>query len=59
MLSPGLERSVQLDGASVCVQTGSTNELIIADFARTNNIRLNALVFQNLEQIFDALFNGR
>ena len=57
--SPGLTRSAQLDGASVCVQTGSTNELIVADFARTNNIRLNALVFQNLEQIFDALFNGR
>ena len=57
--SPGLERSVQLDGASVCVQTGSTNELIVADFARANNIRLNPLVFQNLEQIFDAFFSGR
>ncbi|WP_426956194.1 amino acid ABC transporter substrate-binding protein [Muricoccus radiodurans] len=57
--SPGLERSVQLDGASVCVQTGSTNELIVADFARANNITLRPLVFQNLEQIFEALFSGR
>ena len=57
--SPGLERSVQLDGATVCVQTGTTNELIVADFARANNIRLTPLVMQNMEEIFSALFSGR
>ncbi|WP_376087352.1 amino acid ABC transporter substrate-binding protein [Roseomonas sp. CCTCC AB2023176] len=57
--SPGLERSVQLDGATVCVQTGTTNELIVADFARANRIRLTPLVMQNLEEILQALFSGR
>ena len=56
---PGLENAKQLDGATVCVQTGTTNELIVADFARANNIRLNPLVMQNLEEIFQSLFNGR
>jgi general L-amino acid transport system substrate-binding protein len=56
---PGLENAKGLDGASVCVQTGTTNELIVADFARANNITLNPLVMQNLEEIFQALFSGR
>jgi general L-amino acid transport system substrate-binding protein len=56
---PGLERATQLDGASVCVQTGTTNELIVADFARANRIRLNPLVMQNLEEVTGALFGGR
>ena len=56
---PGLETAKQLDGATVCVQTGTTNELIVADFARANRITLNPLVMQNLEEIFQSLFNGR
>ncbi|WP_431281419.1 amino acid ABC transporter substrate-binding protein [Humitalea sp. 24SJ18S-53] len=56
---PGLTSARGLDGATVCVQTGSTNELIVGDFGRANNIRLNPLVMQNLEEIFQALFSGR
>ena len=43
----------------MCVQTGTTNELIVADFARTHNIRFTPLVMQNLEEILQALFAGR
>jgi general L-amino acid transport system substrate-binding protein len=56
---PGLANARGLDGATVCVQTGTTNELIVADFARANNIRLQPLVMQNLEEILQALFSGR
>jgi len=56
---PGLTTSRGLDGATVCVQTGTTNELIVADYARANNIRLQPLVMQNLEEILQALFSGR
>ena len=56
---PGIESGKQLDGATVCVQTGTTNELIVADFARANRITLHPLVMQNLEEIFQSLFNGR
>ncbi len=56
---PGLTNARGLDGATVCVQTGTTNELIVADFARANRIRLQPLVMQNLEEILQALFSGR
>jgi len=56
---PGLTNARGLDGATVCVQTGTTNELIVADFARANRIRLQPLVMQNLEEILQALFAGR
>jgi general L-amino acid transport system substrate-binding protein len=56
---PGLTSSRGLDGATICVQTGTTNELIVADFARANNIRFTPLVMQNLEEILQALFSGR
>ncbi|HZF77077.1 MAG TPA: amino acid ABC transporter substrate-binding protein [Acetobacteraceae bacterium] len=56
---PGLTSARGLDGATVCVQTGTTNELIVADYARANNIRLQPLVMQNLEEILQNLFGGR
>lgn len=56
---PGLINARQLDGATVCVQTGTTNELIVADFARANLIKLQAIVTQNLEETLSNLFGGR
>jgi general L-amino acid transport system substrate-binding protein len=56
---PGLTSARGLDGATVCVQTGTTNELIVADFARAQGIRFTPLVMQNLEEILQALFAGR
>ncbi len=34
----GVSSASELDGASVCIQTGTTTELNLADFFRTNNI---------------------
>ena len=36
--SLGISSAGELDGASVCIQTGTTTELNLADFFRTNNI---------------------
>ena len=36
--SLGLSSARELDGASVCIQTGTTTELNLADFFRTHNI---------------------
>ena len=33
----GVMSAKELDGASICIQTGTTTELNLADFARTNN----------------------
>ena len=34
----GVSSAKELDGASVCIQTGTTTELNLADFFRTNNM---------------------
>ena len=34
----GVESAIELDGASVCIQTGTTTELNLADFFRVNGI---------------------
>ena len=34
----GVMSATELGGASICIQTGTTTELNLADFARTNNI---------------------
>lgn len=35
----GVKSAKELDGASVCIQTGTTTELNLADFFRTNNMK--------------------
>ena len=37
--SLGVKSAKELDGASVCIQTGTTTELNLADFFRANNIK--------------------
>ena len=34
----GVTSAKELDGASVCIQTGTTTELNLADYFRSNNI---------------------
>ena len=37
--SMGIKSATDLNGASVCIQTGTTTELNLADFFRTNNMK--------------------
>ncbi len=39
----GVSSAMELDGASVCVQTGTTTELNLADFFRANNIEYDPI----------------
>src|SRR5579862_1684892 len=41
----GVTSAKQLDGASVCVQQGTTTELNLADFFRANNMKFEPVVF--------------
>jgi general L-amino acid transport system substrate-binding protein len=41
--SLGVTSALQLDGATVCVQTGTTTELNLADYFRTNNMGYKAV----------------
>ena len=49
----------QLKGAQVCVQSGTTTEKNLSDFARAHRIELHPVVFENYQAAFKALFSGR
>jgi len=55
----GVSSAKELDGASVCMQQGSTTELNVADYFRANNMRLNPVTFENVEEIRTAFASGR
>ena len=49
----------QLNGATVCVQPGTTNELNLADYFRANNMKFKPVVIEKLEEVLNAYFAGR
>ena len=49
----------QLDGATVCVQPGTTTELNLADYFRTNRMRFTPVVIESVEEIRAAFVAGR
>ncbi|HZZ60609.1 MAG TPA: amino acid ABC transporter substrate-binding protein [Roseiarcus sp.] len=57
--SLGIDSALKLDGASVCVQQGTTTELNLADYFRANNMKLEAVVFATDEEATKAYDSGR
>ena len=57
--SLGLKSASELVGASICVVAGSTNELNLSDWARTNNIRYNPVVFEQNDEARRSYLAGR
>jgi general L-amino acid transport system substrate-binding protein len=55
----GINSALKLDGASVCVQQGTTTELNLADYFRANNMKLEAVVFSTDEETVKAYDSGR
>ncbi len=49
----------QLDGATICVQPGTTNELNLADYFRANHMKFKPVVIEKLEEVLSAYFAGR
>lgn len=52
-------KAAELDGATICLLQGTTNEQITADFFRKNNLNFTPVVFERSEQARDALASGR
>lgn len=57
--SAGVQRARDLAGATICVTSGTTNELNLADWSRSNNIRVQPLVFDQNEETRNAYIAGR
>lgn len=54
-----LTKAEELAGATVCVQTGTTTELNLADFFRSNNIKYEPVVFAGADETVKAYDSGR
>ena len=55
----GVKSAKELNGASICVLTGSTSELNIADYFRTNKMTFKPVLFEDPDQSRSAFFTGR
>jgi general L-amino acid transport system substrate-binding protein len=49
----------QLNGATVCVQPGTTTELNLSDYFRSNKMTFKPVVIEKLDEVLNAYFSGR
>ena len=56
--SLGLTSAMDLDGAAVCVASGTTTEQNMADFFRQNNFNLEANTYEDLDVVRDSYAQG-
>lgn len=54
----GIKSAFELKGATVCVATGTTTELNLADFSRANNLGMKAVVFEDNNVRNDTYLKG-
>ncbi|WP_349958187.1 amino acid ABC transporter substrate-binding protein [Rhizobium sp. ZPR3] len=54
-----VKSALELSGAAICVQSGTTTELNLADYFKTNNLQYNPVVFDKLEEVNTAYDSGR
>ncbi len=54
-----LSSALELSGASICVQQGTTTELNLADFFRGNNMKYEPVNFANADEAVKAFDGGR
>ncbi len=57
--SLGVKSAKELSGASICVQTGTTNELNVADYFRQTGMTYKPVVFEKLPETIAAYNAGR
>ena len=55
----GVKSAKELNGATVCVQPGTTTELNLADYFRTNKMTFKPVVIEKIEEVRAAFFAGR
>ena len=55
----GVKSALELNGASVCTQTGTTTELNLADYFKTNKMEYKIVAFEKNEEVLKAYQEGR
>ncbi|MGE0006700.1 MAG: amino acid ABC transporter substrate-binding protein [Parvibaculaceae bacterium] len=57
--SLGVNSALNLNGASVCTQTGTTTELNLADYFKANNMTYQVVAFEKNQEVLKAYSDGR
>ncbi len=57
--SSGVKAAKDMDGATICVQPGTSTELAIADYYRLHNMKFTPILIQDLTEIQGAFLSGR
>ena len=55
----GVKSAMELKGATVCVQSGTTTELNLADFFKLNKMDYKVVAFEKEEEVLKAYQEGR
>ena len=59
LVDDGVKKATDLDGASVCTETGTTTELNITDFFKSNSMEFELVAFQRADEVVAAYDAGR
>lgn len=57
--SMNVSSAKQLDGATVCMEPGTTTELNMADYSRLNKFRFTPIVIDSTDQVVNTFIAGR
>ncbi|HEX6441255.1 MAG TPA: amino acid ABC transporter substrate-binding protein [Stellaceae bacterium] len=55
----GVKSAKDLNGATICVQPGTTTELNLADYFRGNKMEFKPVVIEKIDEVYAAFFSGR
>ncbi len=55
----GVTSALELDGATLCINAGTTTELNAADYFRTNGMSFEAVTFEKSDEVVAAYDSGR
>ena len=54
-----IDSALQLEGSKVCVQSGTTTQLNLADYFRANNMKYEEMKFGNLDDVIKVYDSGK
>ena len=55
----GVKSAKEMDGATICVQPGTSTELAVADFYRINKMKFTPILIESVAEIQQAFLSGR
>lgn len=55
----GVKSAKEIDGATICLQTGTSNENTLADWARAHQVKYKPVVIESFNEVVNAFAAGR